>query len=526
LPGRLNQAVGEGRAKRRAGFLQDRSPRSVAAGRIALLVVLVATLSWSGCAGPSRQGAQRAKAPVEPARAVQTQLLQNAQELHRQGRGQAAAELLERWLRTYPQSPLVMEARWWLARSYDQAGNVGAALAQYRVVAQANVGNERVSAARSRIAALEQSQAGSPSLTGGQAAVALSVRHLPTEGLEEWFGALAKAGVTTLVLDAGTEQGYEQGSPSPSPAGVYFKTDWAPTVDKTIERMIPVAHRQGLALCVAVSPWRMAWVDPKLGWQNRSYDAGSGRIEPSSLLDLFHPAFQEYLIGLLTDLAGAGVDGVLFRATPGADPEARISPYAQEGFERDFGVRLNPDALRGDQEAGAAVPDSLEPMPGRRMPGRFSGKESEPRAYAPEAWRWFGWQSRQTLKVLDRLTKALRTRSPTIRVGLELHEESVTEPVRALVRYQEDALEAKRFSWDFYVIAPSVPLPSKEKTKAAGTVVKAMALLGETRPIWVGTRLSASDLRTLPDRLPVAADRAAMPRDAGLWYIMQAGAIP
>ena len=411
-------------------------------------------------------------------------------------------QLLERWLRTYPRSPLAQEAHWWLARSYEQAGDLGAAQAQYRSVVQAGGDRELVAAARSRIAALERPAAGPPRLAGKQTALGLPTHRLPQPPLlEGWLRALAKAGVTTLVLEAGTEetQSPKSGGLPTAQAGVYFRTDWAFTVQDTIGQLVPLAHRQGLAVYVTVNPWRMAWVDPKLGWQAQAYDAASGLFRPSPFLDLFHPAFQEYLVGFLTDLAGSGADGVLFRAPPGADPSERLSRFAREAVERDFGVRLDPESLRGGQ-----------------------------RGYAPEVWRWLGWESRQSVKVLDRLAQSVRKRSSAIQVGLELHEETVTEPVAALVRYREDVLEANQSAWDFYVITPG-PSPSMGQGQGkgpAGMLTKAVALLGDRRPIWMETRLQTGDLMKLDERLSAPIAQAALPPGIGLWYVMPAGPVP
>ena len=469
------------------------------AGRLALLG-LVCVLLWAGCAGPRVSVPPRTPAAPEPSLEIQRRLLRDAQELHRQGRGQAAVQLLERWLRTYPRSPLAREAHWWLGRSYEQTGDLDAALAQYRSVVQAGGDSELVAAARSHITVLERSAAGPPRLAGKQTALGLPAQRFPQPSLlDGWLRSLAKAGVTTLVLEAGTEEirSQKSGGAPTAPAGVYFRTDWALTVQDTIGQLVPLAHRQGMAVYVTVNPWRMAWVDPALGWQAQAYDAAGGQFKPSLFLDLFHPAFQEYLVGLVTDLAGSGADGVLFRAPPGADPGERLSRFAREAVERDFGIRLDPESLRSDQ-----------------------------RGYAPEVWRWLGWESRQSVKVLDRLAQAVRKRSATMQVGLEVHEETVMEPVTALVRYREDILEAKQSAWDFYVIMPR-PSPSMGQGKGqTGVVTKAVALLGERRPIWMETRLPGGDLMKLDERLPAAIAQAGLPPGIGLWYVMPAGSVP
>lgn len=468
--------------------------------RWAALVGLAVVLLWAGCAGPHVRVPPRAPDASEPSLEIQRRLLREAQELHRQGQSQAAVQLLERWLRTYPKSPLLAEAHWWLGRSYEQAGDLDAALAQYRIVVQAGGEGERVAAARSRLAALERPAAGPPRPAGRPTALGVPAPRIPQPPqLEGWLRTLAKAGVTVLAVEAGPEDNRSvKAESAPTPAGgVYFRTDWASTIRDAIGQLVPAAHRQGLAVYATVNPWRMAWVDPSLGWQAQAYDVSSGQVTPSPFLDLFHPALQEYLIGLLTDLAGSGADGVLFRATPGADPSERLSRFAQEGVERDFGVRFDPASLKGGQ-----------------------------RGYAPEVWRWLGWESRQAVKVLDRLAQAVRKRAPTMQVGLEVHEEAILDPVSALVRYREDVLEARQRAWDFYVIVPGQALPSAQGKGPNNVVAKAGPLLGDRRPIWMGARLQAGDLMTLDERLPTAIAQAAFPPGIGLWSTVSAGPVP
>ncbi|MFM8551363.1 MAG: hypothetical protein ACKOCD_03490, partial [Nitrospiraceae bacterium] len=367
-----------------------------------------------------------------------------------------------------------------------------------RQVVQASRESELAASARGRIAELERSATGQPRRAGWQAALGLPMQQLPQpSSLEGWLRSLAKAGITTLVLEAGTDesQNPKSGSPQAGQPGVYFRTDWAVTVQDAIGQVVPLAHRQGLAVYVTVNPWRMAWVDASLGWQVS--DVSGGRVRPSPFLDLFHRAFQEYLIGLLSDLAGSGVDGVLLRAAPGADPGERFSRFAREAVERDFGVMLDPAALQGGQ-----------------------------RGYAPEVWRWLGWESRQSVKVLDRLAQAVHRRSPAMQVGLEVHEEAIMEPVAALLRYREDVLEARQRAWDFYAIAPG-QAPAAAQGKGPATIAaKAASLLGDRRPIWMEARLPVGDVMKLEERLSVTGEKQAFPPGIGPWYLVPAVPVP
>ena len=96
-----------------------------------------------------------------PGDEVQALLIQQAQDHFAEGRYEASVRILRRVVESYPRSPRQAEARWWLARSYEQSGYFKAALAEYRLLAaqpptsqshQVSYGPE----AKNRIAALEQ----------------------------------------------------------------------------------------------------------------------------------------------------------------------------------------------------------------------------------------------------------------------------------------------------------------------------------------------------------------------------------
>ena len=117
------------------------------------LLVLLALLIVTGCGEP--------RVRVVPGDEVQTLLIQQAQGHFAEGRYDASARTLRRLLDSYPRSSREAEARWWLARSYEQAGLFKQALAEYRILATlpphpqarpASYGTD----AKTRIAALEQ----------------------------------------------------------------------------------------------------------------------------------------------------------------------------------------------------------------------------------------------------------------------------------------------------------------------------------------------------------------------------------
>ncbi|HKW86692.1 MAG TPA: hypothetical protein VJM82_06460, partial [Nitrospiraceae bacterium] len=229
------------------------------------------------------------------------------------------------------------------------------------------------------------------------------------------------------------------------------------------------------------------------------------KLRPSPNLDLFNPAFQEYLTGFLTDLADTGIDGVLFRAdAPLGLPEG-FSSHGLAGFEHDFGIRLDPSKLFARSDQTGPSPRSLEPQARQEHP--------------PEFWRWVGWKARGTLKVLDQLRRAMRQHSPRLQFALEVHPETVTAPVEALAEYGEDLLEAKRSRFDYYLLGA-------QHAAVQSVVKRLIELLGGADRIWVAAPLPEGDLAGLGERLRPTADRASRAKGIGVMYMNASSSIP
>lgn len=513
------------------------SPGGLSRSRaVRFAAAVTAVLLGTGCAVPQakppkeRYGPAKTVAPTDPTIEIQARLLQDARTFHAQGRYEAAIPVLQRLITSYPRSPLLTDAHWWLARSYEQAGNLDEALAHYRLVAQAVPSGSTGLQARKRVVELEQALRAAPAGVKGRQAVLIPAQRLPPpQQLEAWVRALAQAGMTTLVVEAGTGQGQRQregNGRDAQPIGVYFQTRRADTVRDVVGQLVPVAHRQGLKVFSSVTLRRMPWLEPQLaqlGWADRVYDPLRGQILPSESPDLFHPAFQDYLVGLLSDLVAGGIDGILFRADLPIGPADGFSPFGLKGFERDFGFALDPATLAPLSDPGAESGS----LPGLRSAA------TDQRDYAPAFWRWAGWKSRETLKVMDRLREALRKQSPTLHVALEVHPEAITNPVSALVKFNEDLLESKRIRFDSYVIGGQ---PAVAGVQPAGLPVIAdrmIALIGDVERVWVALPVPLAEpvaVERPAEGMRPAVDRSRFAKGIGLLYLVgtapTAGSVP
>ena len=457
-------------------------------------VLLAFMLLGAGCAAPPAPSPPRLLPSAGPTIEAQDRLLHTARSHLSEGSYEAAGDVLRRLIETNPQSPLLLEAHWWLARSYEQAGDLYAALAKYRILANLAKEDRYGAEARGRIAELEKLLGPTATQATGLIAILLPLQGLPApRELDPWVQTLGQAGITTVLVEGGTV-----------------------TLRDGLSQLVPIAHRHGLSVFAAITLRRMTGVDPPFEWADWSYDPAQRQLHLSPYADLFHPVFQEYLVGFLTDLAGTGVDGVLFRAGAPLGPTEGFSAAGLRGFERDFQLRLDPDQLFSPSIRGAPV-----------MPPRDA--QDQEKRYAPDFWRWAGWKARESLKVMDRLRGAMRKQSPRLRFALEVHPEAISNPVEALAQYGEDLLEAKRSRFDFYLTGPrpSINEPRPDIVERMPGIVERMVdMIGEAERIWVAIPLPAGETARLVERVHPTTDRDAFIKGISLIYTGTVVSVP
>jgi hypothetical protein len=323
----------------------------------------------------------------------------------------------------------------------------------------------------------------------------------PVNELEQWVQTLMQDGITMVLLDIGTNAGSNRlaSNDGQRAIGIYFRSQWAETIRDIFGELVPLAHQQGLLVFASVSPRRINWVDPTVAWLDRSYDPVHHQLRVSPSLDLFHPAFQEYLVGLLSDLADTGVDGILFRNDVSLGPYDGFSAFGVRAFERDFHTRMEPAQLF------------------TRAKSTGQGASSDGQSLPAEFWHWAGWKARERVKILERLSRAMRSRANTRHVVLEVHPEAVTDPRAALVRYGEDLLEAKR-RFQYFLVRPFEHAAISEVHASQRSMVleQMKGLLGASDRIWTAIPISSEGLVGLARSSQV--DRAELGKDIGLIY--------
>jgi Tetratricopeptide repeat len=430
-----------------------------------LLVVL------SGCADLAPRfppSVPPAASRIDPALDAQTRLLESAYRAYMQERYPLANALLQRFVDANPDSPRLSEARWWLARSYEQSGNLSAALAAYRsLVGEASGSIPRAGSyeyyALNRLDEFRRSLG--PSSMVERRHIALWLRGTEWRAIPDirlWIEQLADAGVTALIVEAGTSS---REAAQSGPIGVYFQTSKVPIIEDLFTVIVPAAHAKGMAVLASLNlhePW---WATVNAEWSTVMADNGGPVSQQAAPVDVLHPDYQRFVDEVAQDLLRTDIDGLVVEARSAKGFSEEWSPTSR----RMFVDRVGPSLDRQDQ----SVP--------------------------PDAWRWAGWKSRTYLDCVARLARHLRETRPRFLVAVMVHERAVFFPLDALTDYGEDVAETKQRGLSLVVLPESGALEGSEKQEARLETVRQrlMPTPGNERQLWLGMTLSASEPSSL-----------------------------
>jgi len=418
---------------------------------------------------------------IDPALDAQTRLLESAYRAYAQARYPLASALLQRFVDANPDSSKLSEARWWLARSYEESGNLPAALSAYRAL----VGEEPRSAllvgsyefhARNRLGAFRRSLGPSSLLERRQIALWLtSTDWLTISDVGLWIEQLADAGVTALIVEAGSLP--RETAPA-GPVGVYFQTSKVPVVEDLFTVIVPAAHAKGMAVLASLNLHEPGWTTVNPEWDTVMAGSADQVLQLAGPVDVLHPDYQRLVSEVAQDLLRTDIDGLVVEARRAKGFAEEWSPTSRRMFEAQFGLSF----------------------------------DSHDQSISPDAWRWAGWKTRSYLGFVARLTQQLRQAQPGLLVAVVVHERAVFFPVDALMEYGEDVLETKQRGLHL-VVQPEVGMleRSDDQGAAMDTVRQRLApTAGDERRLWLGMALGAFDQSSL-----ITAVRAALSTKVG-----------
>ena len=431
----------------------------------------VLLVAFTGCADLAHRfppSVPPATPGVDPALDAQTRLLESAYRAFAQERYPLTSALLQRFVDSNPNSPRLSEARWWLARSYEERGDLPAALSTYRALVGAiprstPLADSYEFHALNRLDEFRRSLGLSSLLERRQIALWLTSTDwltIPDVGL--WIAQLADAGVTSLIIEAGSPSRETMQS---GPIGVYFQTSKVPVVEDRFTVIVPAAHAKGMAVLASLNLHEPGWVTVKPEWGIVMANGTDQVFQPVGHVDVLHPDYQRFVGEVTQDLLSTDIDGLVVGARRAKGFAEEWSPTSRRIFEGLFGAPF----------------------------------DSHDQSVSPDAWRWAGWKTRTYLGFVARLTQQLRQTRPGLLVAVAVHERAVLSPADALKEYGEDVFETKQRGLHL-VVQPETGMSerSDEQRAKLETVQQRLAPMpGDERQLWLGMTLGAADPSSL-----------------------------
>ncbi len=405
---------------------------------------------------------------VDPVLDAQTRLIESAYLAYVQERYSLASSLFQRFVDSNPHSPRLSEARWWLARSFEQRGDLPAALSAYRAVVGEAARSTPIAGsyefhALNRLDAFRRSLGPSSLLERRQIALWLtSADWLTIPDVRTWIAQLADAGVTSLIVEAGSPP---RETVQSGPMGVYFQTSKVPVVEDLFKVIVPAAHAKGMAVLASLNLHEPGWTTLNPEWGIVMADRTAQVSQPVGHVDVLHPDYQRLVSEVAQDMLRTDIDGLLVGARRGRGFAGEWSPMSRRIYEGLFGPSF----------------------------------DSQGQAVSPDPWRWAGWKTRTYLGFVARLTQQLRQTRPGLLVAVAVHERAVFSPAEALMEYGEDVLETKQRGFHLVVQPePGMSDRSDNQEAAIDTVRQRLApTAGDERQLWLGTALGALDPASL-----------------------------
>jgi hypothetical protein len=446
-------------------FPVHRWPDAVRWVSCVLLVVL------SGCAALAPRfppSLPPAASGVDPGLDAQTRLLESAYRAYVQERYPLASALLQRFVDSNPNSSRLSEAGWWLARSYEESGNLTAALSAYRaMVGEAPRSTPLVGSyefhALNRLDAFRRSLAPSSLLERKQVALWLTPADwLTIPDVGSWIAQLADVGVTALIVEAGS---LSRETVQSGPMGVYFQTSKVPVLEDLFAGIVPAAHAKGMAVLASLNLHEPGWTSVNPEWGMAMANGTGQTFQTVGHVDVLHPDYQRLVSEVVQDLLRTDIDGLVVGARRAKGFAEEWSQTSRRMFEGFFGPSL----------------------------------DSHDQSVSPDAWRWAGWKTRTYLGFVAGLTQQLRQTRPGLLVAVVVHERAVFSPTDALTEYGEDVLETKQRGLHI-IVQPEPGLSERPDAQGAAmeTVRQRLApTAGDERQLWLGIALGASDLSSL-----------------------------
>lgn len=395
---------------------------------------------------------------------------------------QRAIQGFTRLLALHPQGKLEREGRWLLGQSFDHVQNLDAAQAEYRVLAMAPEGQRYQAKSSQRLTEIQGLLEEFDVPPQQTKAIRLALHQLPaTQGFEQGIQKMKEDGVTSLLIDLGCKRT----SLNVSSSHVSHRPQDFAELLSVLQSFTERSHRAGLVVYVGVNLRCLGHWAPSEHpeWRDRMYHAATGRFHATQWFDLFHSGYQQFLTQALIRFCRSGLDGLVFFNDHPLGMFDGVTRVGLKRFQKRFSTTFVPARI---------FYEGFNPLEGlKASPGIGKGAEATDALF----WRWVGWKARERLNVLEALVGQVRMEYRAVQFGLEIHPRAFTDPVRALVNYAEDAMDAAGRPFSFFFVRPEIDRRSTFTEKSVidrlrristkAILDRLLPVVGDPRRVWV-----------------------------------------
>ena len=224
----------------------------------------------------------------------------------------------------------------------------------------------------------------------------------------------------------------------------------------------------------------------------------------------------------LMRLCKEDVDGLVFLNDHPLGPVDGVTQIGMKRFEKQFGVTF---------DSTQVFYDGFEPLQIAKA-SRGHSRKAEAHSKDSLFWRWAGWKARQRLTILEAVVDRLRSLYPSVQYGLELHPHALTNPVGALVKFTEDAMDATGRSFSFFFVRPEIDRRSTfteqvvvEKLRRISTKAvldRLLPVVDDPRRVWVSMPAKGGQRLRLPTEASKTSPLQNFPSGIGVVHDLRA----
>lgn len=247
--------------------------------------------------------------------------------------------------------------------------------------------------------------------------------------LKSEFEHLKKSGFNTLIIRVFKNPGDSRYHflPENHSTGVHFSSSTEPVVSDVLTPVLAAAHDLNMKVFAWITTRKSRWIlagNPD--WDSPVMDPGTARISPGGHLDIYRPDVEKRLLGMLSELAATGVDGILFQ-----------DDLVSRQFE-DFFTNL----WRHFKGRPFQPNDLISLFNMSRKPVRYHAAYHD----------WARHKSRSLAGVLRRIVLHLKKNNPSLQVAVNLYYETVVAPHHGRLWLSQDLEDLASVPVDYWAV--------------------------------------------------------------------------